>query len=97
MVAEMSARDILLRLHGNIHSRQEQQGAYADALATVGDMQLIAPRTANLWLSEARLRRLTDDPAGVFAALSHFLTLEPAGPIAERVRTAVAELRNRMN
>lgn len=97
MLAEMSARDILLRLHGNIHSRQEQYGAYADALATIGDMQLIAPRNAHLWLNEARLRRLTDDPAGVFAALNHYLTLESEGPTAERVRLTLIELRNRMN
>jgi regulator of sirC expression with transglutaminase-like and TPR domain len=97
MLAEMSPREVLLRLQGNIVSRLERGGQRGKALSTLGDMQRIAPRAAHLWLDEARLRQESEDPAGMYAALGHFLSLEPNGVTADRVRLALHELRGRMN
>ena len=97
MLTPMGPRDVLLRLHGNIRSRQERGGAFGAALLTLADMQRIAPEAAPLWLDEARLHQEIGDVGGAFSALHHFLAMEPEGLIADQVRAALDDLRGRMN
>ncbi len=56
MLEPMSHRAVLLRMQGNIRSRQEQQGQFGAALATTIDMQRIAPLDPGLRLDADRLR-----------------------------------------
>ncbi len=97
MLIPMSNREILLRLHGNIRSRQEQRGNPRAALATLHDMLLIAPAEPHLWLDAALLHRQQDEIAATLTCYERFLALVPEGAAAERIRDEARELRGRMN
>ncbi len=97
MLAPMTNRDILLRLHGNIRSRQELRGQSHAALITLRDMLRIAPEEPHLWLEAAVLHQQHDEIAATLDCFDRFLALVPEGAAAERVRGEARELRGRMN
>ena len=97
MLAPMGNRDILLRLVGNIRSRQEQAGEFRNALLTLSDMQKIAPDMAQLLLDAARLHEALDELHAATEALGQFLMLQPDGPSAEHARQQIIRLRGRIN
>jgi len=97
MLAPMCQRDVLLRLHGNILSRQELRGETAAALVTLHDMLRIAPNEPHLWLRAAGLHQALDEMAATLGCFDRFLALVPDGEAAARVRDEANELRARMN
>jgi regulator of sirC expression with transglutaminase-like and TPR domain len=97
MLAPMTNREILLRLHGNIRSRQESRGQSHDALLTLRDMLRIAPEEPHLWLEAAVLHKQHDEIAATLDCYDRFLALVPEGAAADRIKDDARELRGRMN
>lgn len=93
----MSQRGVLLRLQNNIKLRRLQSGDLEGAVSCTEDMLRIAPDEAGQWRDAAvihqRLGRLGD----ALRCGEAFLRLVPTGEAAERMRTALTELRARMN
>jgi regulator of sirC expression with transglutaminase-like and TPR domain len=92
-----SARDVLLRLQQNIRQRRLDAGNVTGALTCVEDMLRIAPDAALLWRDAALINQRLDHVAAALRCFERFLALVPQGEAAERVRTAMGELRTRLN
>jgi regulator of sirC expression with transglutaminase-like and TPR domain len=93
----MDARAVLLRLQNNIKGRRQAAGDMAGALACAEDMLRIAPDTAMLWREAALMNQRLDRVAAALRCFERFLVLVPEGDAASRARTAMDELRSRLN
>ena len=93
----VNARDVLLRMQQNIKLRRLDAGNVAGALTCVEDMLRIAPDAAMLWRDAALINQRLDHVAAALRCFERFLALVPQGDAAERVRTAMGELRARLN
>lgn len=97
MLAPMTTRDVLLRLQTNIKARLLSIGQLQAANACLADMLRLAPSQALLWWEAALLHHRQDEVAGALRCYTRFLELAPAGETATRARSAVVELRGRLN
>jgi regulator of sirC expression with transglutaminase-like and TPR domain len=97
MLAPMRARAVLLRLQNNIRQRRLRASDLEGALACAEDMLRIAPDEAPLWRDTALLHQRLDHVAAALRCLQRFLELVPHGDAALRARSAMAELRSRLN
>jgi regulator of sirC expression with transglutaminase-like and TPR domain len=97
LLQPVNSRDVLLRLQQNIKLRRLDAGDVAGALVCVEDMLRIAPDAAMLWRDAALINQRLDRVAAALRCFERFLALVPQGEAAERVRTAMGELRTRLN
>ena len=97
LLAPMSARAVLLRLQNNIKLRRLAAGDLPGALACTEDMLRIAPDAARLWHDAGALNQQLDLVAAALRCYERFLALVPQGEMAARTRTAMNELRSRLN
>ena len=97
LLAPMSTRAVLLRLQNNIKGRRLAMGDLPGALACAEDMLLIAPDAAPLWRETALMHQRLDQVAAAVRCFERFLQLVPKGDVAARVRSAMDELRGRLN
>lgn len=93
----LSARGVLLRLQNNIKLRRINGGDVAGGLTAVLDMLRIAPDHAPLWREAALLHQRLDQVGASLHCYEQLLRLMGTGEAAERVRTAMDDLRNRLN
>ncbi len=93
----MDARAVLVRLQNNIKDRRLAAGDMAGALACAEDMLRIAPDTAMLWREAALMNQRLDRVSAALRCFERFLVLVPQGDAAIRARTAMDELRSRLN
>jgi regulator of sirC expression with transglutaminase-like and TPR domain len=96
-LAPMGKRAVLLRLQNNIKLRRLRGGDLEGALACTEDMLRFAPEVAALWREAGMMHHRLDHIGAAIARLDRFLELQPQGEAALRVRTLVAELRQRLN
>lgn len=94
---EMTNRDMLLRLQGNIKSRLLRGERLYDALETVETMLLFAPETTELWREAGLLHARLDHVKDAVAALEEYL--RQSGGDSARYNTTILlqELRTRLN
>jgi regulator of sirC expression with transglutaminase-like and TPR domain len=97
LLRPMGSRAVLLRLQNNIASRRLQGGDLQGALACVEDMLRIAPDQAELWRQAGLLNQRLDQVAAALKGFERFLELSPDSRAAARVRSAMEELRTRLN
>ncbi|MBU6498542.1 MAG: transglutaminase family protein [Rhodospirillales bacterium] len=97
LLRPMSARAVLLRLQNNIKLRRLHAGRLESALACAEDMLRIAPAEPLLWRETALMHQRLDQVSAALRCWERFLALVPQGDAAERARTAMAELRSRLN
>ena len=93
----MGARAVLLRLQNNLKLRRMDAGDLAGASSIVGDMLRIAPDHATIWREAAVINQRLDHVGAALRCFERFLVLVPQGEAATRVRTAMEELRTRLN
>jgi regulator of sirC expression with transglutaminase-like and TPR domain len=97
LLAPMGVRGVLLRLQNNIKGRRLASGDLAAALACAEDMLRIAPDEASIWREAAVMNQRLDRVGASLRCFEQFLALVPKGDAAARVRTAMDELRSRLN
>lgn len=97
MLAPMSARRVLLRLQENIRTRRLTGGDAEGALAATLDMLRVAPDAAVLWRDAAMLHQRLDQVTAALRCFNRMLELVPEGEGAARARSAIEELRGRLN
>ena len=97
LLVPMSARAVLLRLQNNIKMRRLRAPDLPGALACAEDMLRIAPDEAPLWREAALMHQRLDQVSAALRCYEHFLDLVPQGDAATRARTAMEELRSRLN
>jgi regulator of sirC expression with transglutaminase-like and TPR domain len=97
LLAPMSARAVLLRLQNNIKLRRLGAGDVAGALSCTEDMLRFAPEVAGLWREAGLLNQRLDHVAAALRCYERFLLLAPQGELATHTRTAVEQLRSRLN
>lgn len=97
LLAPMPARAVLLRLQNNIRLRRLRGGDLAGALACAEDMLRIGPDNALLWREAGELNERLERVGAALHCFERFLLLVPAGTTADRTRTAMDELRSRLN
>lgn len=97
LMTPMSARRVLLRLQGNIRGRRMNAGDAEGALACTLDMLRIAPENAALWRDAAGMHRGLDQVNAALRCYAKVLELVPDGDTATRTRSAIEELRGRLN
>ena len=97
LLAPMSTRAVLLRLQNNIKGRRLAAGDLQGALACTEHMLRIAPEAAPLWREAALMHQRLDQVAAAVRCFERFLRLVPKGDAAARVRSAMDELRGRLN
>ncbi|MEJ1976057.1 MAG: transglutaminase-like domain-containing protein [Acetobacteraceae bacterium] len=97
LLQPMGARAVLLRLQNNIKVRRMDAGDFAGALTGLEDMLRIAPDAASLWREAALVNQKLDRVGAALRCFERFLLLVPEGGAAERVRSAMDELRTRLN
>ncbi len=93
----MSTRGVLLRLQNNILSRRAAADDLPGALASCEDMLRIAPDYADLWRRAAALHQRLDQVAAALSCYEKCLELVPHGDAAARIRSAIGDLRMRLN
>lgn len=94
---EMTNRDMLLRLQGNIKSRLLRGERLYDALETIETMLLFAPETTELWREAGLLHARLDHVKDAVAALEEYM--RQSGGDSARYNTSILlqELRTRLN
>ena len=97
LLAPMGARAVLLRLQNNIKTRRLAAADVAGSLTVLEDMLRIAPDYAQLWREAALLNQKLDHVGAALRCYGKFLALVPDGDEAARTRTAIEELRARLN
>jgi regulator of sirC expression with transglutaminase-like and TPR domain len=97
LLRPMGNRDVLLRLQENVKGRRLQAGDFAAALAAVEDSLRIAPAAAMQWRDAALINQHLDRVAAALRCYERFLELVPSGESAARIRSAMDELRTRLN
>ena len=97
LLQPMGARAVLLRLQNNLKLRRLDSGDLSGAVAAVEDMLRIAPDHASLWREAALINQRLDHVGAALRCFERFLKLVPEGDAALRVRTAMEELRTRLN
>ncbi len=97
LLQPMAARAVLLRLQNNLKLRRINAGDLAGAAAAVDDMLRIAPDHAALWREAALINQRLDHVGAALRCFERFLVLVPEGEAATRVRTAMEDLRTRLN
>ncbi len=93
----MGARAVLLRLQYNIQQRRLDAGDLKGALACTEDMLRFAPNQAAQWRDAALMNQRLDRVSAALRCFERFLALVPQGEAALRARTAMEELRSRLN
>ena len=97
LMQPMSTRGVLLRLQNNILSRRAAADDLPGALACCEDMLRIAPDQADLWRRAAALNQRLDQVAAALSCYERCLELVPHGEAATRIRSAIDDLRLRLN
>jgi regulator of sirC expression with transglutaminase-like and TPR domain len=97
LLRPMGTRAVLLRLQNNIASRRLRTNDLAGALSCMEDMLRIAPDHAELWRQVALLNQRLDQVAAALRGYERYLELSPDSKSAARVRSAMDELRTRLN
>ena len=97
LLAPMGARAVLLRLQNNIKTRRFAGGNVPGSLTVLEDMLRIAPDYAQLWREAALLNQQLDHVGAALRCYGKFLALVPDGDEAARTRSAIEELRARLN
>jgi regulator of sirC expression with transglutaminase-like and TPR domain len=93
----MRDRAVLLRLQNNIKVRRLKAGDLEGALACIEDMLRLVPDASPLWHEAGLANRQLGRHRAAIACLERFLSLAPGGEAAAQVRTAIAEIRTRLN
>lgn len=97
VLAPMPSRRVLLRLQENIRSRRLAQHDVSGALACTLDMLRIAPDHAVLWREAALMHQRLDQVTAALQCYAKMLELVPEGDAAARARSAIDDLRGRLN
>jgi regulator of sirC expression with transglutaminase-like and TPR domain len=97
VLAPMGTRDVLMRLQNNIKVRRLRENDLAGALACAQDMLRVAPEFSALWRETAVIHQRLDQVGAALRCFERFLKLVPDGEAATRARTAMEELRSRLN
>lgn len=97
LLRPMGTRAVLLRLQNNVASRRLQLNDLPGALSCMEDMLRIAPDHAELWRQVALLNQRLDQVAAALKGFERYLELSPDSRAAARVRSAMDELRTRLN
>ena len=97
LLQPMNTRDVLLRLQNNIKARRLDAGDLAGALTVAENMLRIAPTHAPLWREAGLMHQRLDHVGAALRCYDRFLTLVPEGDAADRTRTAIQELRQRLH
>jgi regulator of sirC expression with transglutaminase-like and TPR domain len=93
----MSTRGVLLRLQNNILSRRAAADDLPGALACCEDMLRIAPDHVDLWRHAAVMHQRLDQVSAALTCFERCLELVPKGDAATRIRSAIDDLRMRLN
>jgi regulator of sirC expression with transglutaminase-like and TPR domain len=97
LMQPMSTRGVLLRLQNNILTRRADADDMAGALECCKDMLRIAPDQVELWRRAAALHQRLDQVAAALSCYERCLELVPKGDAATRIRSAIDDLRMRLN
>jgi regulator of sirC expression with transglutaminase-like and TPR domain len=97
LMLPISTRDVLLRLQNNILTRRAAADDMQGALTCCEDMLRIAPDHADLWRRAAVMHQRLDQVSAALACFERCLKLTPHGEAAARIRSAMDDLRMRLN
>jgi regulator of sirC expression with transglutaminase-like and TPR domain len=97
LMQPMSTRGVLLRLQNNILSRRAAADDLPGALACCEDMLRIAPDHVDLWRHAAVMNQRLDQVSAALNCFERCLELVPKGEAAARIRSAMDDLRMRLN
>jgi regulator of sirC expression with transglutaminase-like and TPR domain len=95
--AEVSDRDILLRLQNNIKLRLMQQNDAVGAEAVVTRMLMIAPEQTSLWWEAGLLNAHAGQLQAAIDAIEQFMTLETQPQARHEAVTLLQKLRGQLN
>jgi regulator of sirC expression with transglutaminase-like and TPR domain len=97
LMQPMSTRGVLLRLQNNILSRRAAADDIQGALSCCEDMLRIAPDHVDLWRHAAVMNQRLDQVSAALTCFERCLELVPKGDAAARIRSAMDDLRMRLN
>jgi regulator of sirC expression with transglutaminase-like and TPR domain len=95
--AEVSDRDVLVRLHNNVKSRHLGAGRIEAALASVESMLMFAPTAAALWREAGLLNARVGKLGAAIAALEQCATRAADDDVRRDAERLIAEVRRRLN
>ena len=97
VLAPMPARRVLLRLQENVRARRLVKEDVRGALDCTLDMLRLAPDNAGLWREAALMHERLDEVGAALRCYAKLLELVPEGDSATRTRSAMDDLRGRLN
>src|SRR5215467_4553178 len=95
--AEVSDRDVLLRLQNNLKARLLQAQEHARALMVVETMLMLAPDLAELWRESGMLHRHLGNMRAAGAALEQYVVRAPDGAARYQAAAILQQLRTQLN
>ncbi len=95
--AEVSDREILLRLQNNIKLRLIQQEDPAGACAVISRMLMIAPLRTDLWWEAGLLNARAGDVPAATDAIERFIMLDERAGARHEAVALLQKLRDRLN
>ena len=95
--AEMSNRDILLRVQGNIKSHLLRAERLEEALEVIKTMLLFAPEAAALWREAGLLHARLDNVKAAVSALEEYMRHNSGDSTRYRTSILLQELRERLS
>jgi regulator of sirC expression with transglutaminase-like and TPR domain len=95
--AEVSDRDVLLRLQNNLKARLLQAQHHERALAVVEKMLMLAPDLAELWREAGMLHRHLGNLRAAGAALEQYVVRAPDGAARHQAAAILQQLRAQLN
>lgn len=95
--AQVSDRDILLRLQNNLKSRLVQAGRHERALKIVETMLMLAPDLTDLWRESGLLHAQLGNMRAATGHLETFVARAPDGLARHQVAAILQQLRSKLN
>ena len=95
--AEVSDRDVLLRLQNNLKARLLQAQHHERVLAVVETMLMLAPDLAELWREAGMLHRHLGNLRAAGAALEQYVVRAPDGTARHQAAAILQQLRAQLN
>jgi len=93
----VSNRQVLLRLQNNVVTRLAKAEKYADAVASLDAMILIAPRATRLWFERGAYQAKLGNLAAAIGSLEEFISRSDSPGAKSEAAALLATLKRRLN
>jgi regulator of sirC expression with transglutaminase-like and TPR domain len=97
MYEPVSNRQVLLRLQNNVTSRLAKAGQFAEAVASLDAMILLAPQAARLWFERGAYQAKIGNLSAAIASLEEYITRAEAPAAKGEAAALLATLKRRLN